>query len=221
MTDVIILWDKPVYFERLFQEYGINTITAMPGSLNSPHLAPAKMILIPAGFLSEKAISAGLNQKKVIDKLKNFVENGGTLLIFSPMADSDFSWLSLPVRYKREDIFLSENSLSESGLSEKNPLEKNPLENKAADLLLNPDLDEYFCDGYFENLSEKSIFSDFESNEKVMDSALISVLKTDCKNRPVHLRIGQGKGQIILSTVHEFFSKKYFKSLLTNQKIKI
>ncbi|WNY25698.1 hypothetical protein [Methanolapillus millepedarum] len=184
----MILWNQSVFLENLFKEYKISCRTAMPDSLNTPHIGTAKMVLIPAGFLSEYADSdfkSSLFKEKTVKKLLAFVENGGKLLIFSPLKDSDFSWLNcgFPIFYRKEDITVSK---------------KTQLVNQ----------DEFFCDGFFEIPGNLTKFP-------------LSVIETDNSNRPVHISISFGKGEIILSSIHEFLSKEYFESVLAHPEVKI
>jgi hypothetical protein len=132
MSDILVLWNKPLLWNRLFQEYGMSSSSALPDALFSPHLPPAKLILIPTGFMSlYSADAASFTKEKTAGKLTSFVENGGTLLIFSPKINepASFSWLNLPVAFVPENISLR----------------------KKTSLL---DGESFSCDGWFQNLDE-------------------------------------------------------------------
>ncbi|MDV0446498.1 hypothetical protein MsAg5_03370 [Methanosarcinaceae archaeon Ag5] len=218
MTEVIILWDKPILLENLFKEYEISCRIVIPDALSAPHIGTAKMILLPAGFSSEYADSGfktKLFKEKCVNKLIAFAENGGKLLIFSPLQDFDFSWLNLPIKYKREDIMVSAVSKTQTDAEQNLTAKQNPIAepNPAAEQKTDPicliNQDDFFCDGFFEIPAPE--------NSKIQ----ISIIETDHLNRPIHLSIPAGKGEIILSSIHEFLSKEYFDSLLVHQNVKI
>ncbi|MDR2943892.1 MAG: hypothetical protein LBU81_02210 [Methanosarcinales archaeon] len=194
MPDVIILWDSPLFFEHMFQEYGISSMVAAPASLNSPHLPPAKLLVVPAGFTypEHAAVSGALADEKVRKKIFDFVENGGVFLIFSPLKEigscgacrepavTDLARFGFEAEYTQTDILILRGS----------PLTENT--------------DSVYCDGYFQNIG-----------------GVFSVIETDDEGKAVHIAASLGKGKIILSSVHEFLSKAYFNSLLTGPKVKL
>lgn len=194
MPDAIILWDSPLFFENMFSEYGISSTVSAPASLNSPHLPPAKLLVVPTGFTypEHAAVSNALADIKIQKKIFDFVENGGVFLMFSPLKEistcgecrispvTDLNRFGIDAEYVQEDVLLRRSSP------------------------LTGDLDSVYCDGYFQNYD-----SDFSAVEK------------DDGGRAVHLVMNHGKGKIILSSVHEFLSKTYFYSLLDGPKVKI
>ncbi|MBZ3936189.1 hypothetical protein [Methanimicrococcus blatticola] len=194
MPDVIILWDSPLFFEHMFQEYGISSTVAAPASLNSPHLPPAKLLVVPTGFTypEHAAVSNALADEKIQKKIFNFVENGGALLMFSPLKEvstcsacrvpavTSLTRFGLDAEYVQTDILLSRSSP------------------------LTGDSDSVYCDGYFQNIGGN-----------------FSVIEKDDDGKPVHIAADFGKGKIILSTIHEFLSKTYFESLLSGSKVKL
>lgn len=100
MTDVMLLWDTPLLFEKLFIEYNIKCQRVSTGSMGTPFLPPCKCLIIPTGFANPaytKILSDIVRNKKKIHK---FVENGGTLLIFGPMVEAyEFDWLPMKLKY--------------------------------------------------------------------------------------------------------------------------
>ncbi len=194
MPDVIILWDSPLFFEHMFQEYGISSTVAAPASLNSPHMPPAKLLIVPAGFTypEHAAVSGALADVKIQKKIFNFVENGGVFLMFSPLKEvstcsacrepavTSLARFGLEAEYVQTDVLLPRSS---------------PLTGET---------DSVYCDGYFRNIGGR-----------------FSVIEEDGEGRPVHIAADLGKGKIILSSVHEFLSKTYFSSLLTGPKVKL
>ncbi|MDR0768224.1 MAG: hypothetical protein LBE57_07385 [Methanosarcinales archaeon] len=194
MPDIIILWDSPLFFERMFEEYGISSIVAAPASLYSLHLPPAKLLVVPTGFTypEHAAVSNALADQKIQKKIFDFVENGGVFLMFSPLKEvstcrackepavTSLERFGLEGEYVQTDILILRSST------------------------LTGDTDSVYCDGYFQNISNS-----------------FSVIEKDDTGRAVHLEMSKGKGRIILSSIHEFLSKTYFSSLLTGPKVKL
>ncbi|WNY29229.1 hypothetical protein MmiEs2_14540 [Methanimicrococcus stummii] len=194
MPDVIILWDGPLFFEHMFEEYGITSTIAAPSSINSPHLPPAKLLIVPAGFTypEHAIVSNALANEKIQKKIFNFVENGGVFLMFSPLKEvSTCNACRAPavtsllpfgsdVEYVQKDVLIQRESA------------------------LIGDSDSVYCDGYFQKFG-----TDF------------FVIEKDDAGRAVHISKKLGKGQIIISSVHEFLSKTYFESLLSGPKVKL
>lgn len=194
MPDVIILWDQPLFFEKMFLEYGISSIVSAPASLSSPHLPPAKLLVVPTGFTypEHAAVEKALADEKIQKIIFKFVETGGVFLIFSPLREvcacsscseptvTSLNRFGLSADFVQTDILIRRESRLTDGL------------------------DSVYCDGYFQNIG-----SDF------------SVIEKDDNGRPVHISANRGEGQIVLSSVHEFLSKNYFNSLLRGPKVKL
>lgn len=193
MPDVLLLWDGPLFFEKMFQEYGISSIVAAPASLNAPHLPPAKMLVVPTGFTypEHAAVSRALAAEQIQKKIFEFTEKGGVFLMFSPLKEVSTCCSSalavtsllpfgLNAEYVQTDILIRRKSVL-TGASE-------PV----------------YCDGYFQNIGRE-----------------FAVIEKDDLGRPVHIKAEHGRGQVILSSVHEFLSKTYFESLLSGPKVKL
>jgi hypothetical protein len=194
MPDAIILWNSPLFFERMFEEYGISSVVAAPTSLYSTHLPPAKLLVVPTGFtyLEHAAVSNALAVEKIQKKIFNFVENGGVFLLFSPLREvsrcsacteppiTSLAHFGFACEYVQTDILILRSS----------PLTGDP--------------DSVYCDGFFQNIDNR-----------------FTVVEKDDTGRAVHLEMNFGKGRVILSSVHEFLSKAYFSSLLTGPKVKL
>jgi len=192
MSDVIILWDQPLFFENMFKEYGISASVCEPSSLHSPHLPPAKLLIVPTGFTfpEHSSVSKALSDTKTYRKIFDFVERGGVFLLFSPLRQvcacstkpmiSSLACFGVKGEYVQTDVMI---------------LKKSPLTES---------LESTYCDGYFQNFDER-----------------FSVVESDENGRPVHLSMSLGDGKIIVSSIHEFLSKTYFDSLLEGPKVKL
>lgn len=194
MSDAVILWNSPLFFESMFKEYGISAVTSAPASLYSPHLPPFKLLVVPAGFTypERAAISNVLADIKVQKKIFGFVENGGILLMFSPLKELEAcqACRTLPV-----------TSLKRFGMNAEY-IQTDTMIRRTS--LLTGDSDPVYCDGYFQNIGPE-----------------FTIIEKDDDGHPVQIAANHGKGQVILSSIHEFLSKTYFDSLLHGPKVKL
>ncbi|MDD2439771.1 MAG: hypothetical protein PHD41_06120 [Methanosarcinaceae archaeon] len=104
MTDVILLWDSPLLFEKLFLEYGLECTRALSASIGTPYLPPCKVLIVPTGFGNENytKIRAGIERNK--KAFERFVEKGGILLVFSPLVpEYNYEWLPFKLKYELEE----------------------------------------------------------------------------------------------------------------------
>lgn len=194
MPDAVILWDRPLFFENMFKEYGISAAVSVPASLHAPHLPPFKLLVVPTGFTYPEyaAVGNALADEKTQKKIFRFVENGGVFLMFSPLKEIP----SCSVCQKPPVMPLDRFGLNASYVQE-DILIRRPSP-------LTGDADSVYCDGWF-----CGIGSEFAAVEQ------------DDAGRSVHIAADRGDGQIILSSVHEFLSEKYFDSLLQGPKVKL
>ena len=194
MPDAVILWDSPLFFESMFKEYGIPAAIFSPVSLTSPHLPPFKLLVVPTGFTypERAAVSSALADIKIQKKILNFVESGGIFLMFSPLKE-----LAACPACRVPPV----TSFGRFGLNAEY-VQTDTMIHRTS--LLTGDSNPVYCDGYFQNIDSEFI-----------------VIETDDNERPVHIAANRGKGQIILSSVHEFLSKAYFDSLLLGPKVKL
>lgn len=106
MTDVMLLWDAPLLFEKLFVEYGIKCQRVSAESISTPFLPPCKCLVLPTGFanLAYTSTQKGVVSNK--NKIENFVKKGGTLVMFGPMVpEYVFDWLPFNLKYVQEQGF--------------------------------------------------------------------------------------------------------------------
>ncbi|MCL2550379.1 MAG: hypothetical protein FWE78_05590 [Methanimicrococcus sp.] len=194
MPDAAILWDSPLFFENMFKEYGISAAIFSPASLTSPHLPPFQLLVVPTGFTypEHAAVSSALENPKIQKKIFDFVENGGVFLMFSPLKEL----AACPACR-----VLPVTSLERFGLNAEY-VQTDTMIHRTS--FLTGDSDSVYCDGYFRNTGPE-----------------FTVIEKDDNGHPVHIAANRGKGQIILSSVHEFLSKAYFDSLLRGPKVKL
>jgi hypothetical protein len=100
MTDVLLFWDMPQLFDKLFAEYGLKTQVSLSNAIGTSFLPPCKCVLIPTGFANPMytTIVAGIERNK--RAFEKFVKNGGILVVFGPMVNEyHYEWLPMQLTY--------------------------------------------------------------------------------------------------------------------------
>ena len=114
MNDVILLWDSPLIFEKLFVEYGLNCCRALSTSLGTSYLPTCKFLILPTGFANKKYTKIGIGLERGKQFLEKFVKKGGILLIFSPLIpEYKYEWLPFSLKYVMEENLCTPQLLGE------------------------------------------------------------------------------------------------------------
>jgi hypothetical protein len=148
MTDVMLLWDSPLLFEKLFTEHGIKCQRISAESIGTPFLPPCRCLVIPTGFANPaytKVLKGLVRNKKQIEK---FVEKGGTLLVFGPMVDGhEFNWLPMRLKYVQKQMSADVCKTDEHNIQ-----------------CIVDDLEQVEFDGYFIDVQGKVLLTDKDRN---------------------------------------------------------
>jgi hypothetical protein len=145
MSDVIILWDCPLLFEKLFLEYGLECSRALSTSLGTPYLPPCKILILPTGFANKQYTKTGVGLERGKRSLESFVTKGGTLLIFSPLVpEYEYEWLPFSLKY----------------IMEENPCTPRPVGEHEAQKLVENIIPPAGCDGYFSETDAQVVLED-------------------------------------------------------------
>lgn len=105
MTDVMLLWDSPLLFEKLFAEHGIKCQRITAETIGTPFLPPCKCLVVPTGFANPAytKVLGGLRRSK--KQIEMFVKKGGIVLVFGPMVEGhDFDWLPMELKYVQKQM---------------------------------------------------------------------------------------------------------------------
>lgn len=114
MSDVILLWDSPLLFEKLFVEYGLECSRALSTSLCTPYLPACKVLILPTGFANNQYTKTGAGLERGKHSLEKFVTKGGTLLVFSPLVpEYEYEWLPFSLKYVMEENLCTPQSVGE------------------------------------------------------------------------------------------------------------
>ena len=103
MTDVMLIWDTPLLFEKLFLDNDLKCQRILSHAVGTPFLPSCKCIIIPTGFANPEytKIAAGIERNgRAFEK---FVKNGGILVVFGPMVpEYHYDWLPVELMYVQE-----------------------------------------------------------------------------------------------------------------------
>lgn len=136
MTDVMLIWDTPLLFEKLFVDNDLKCQRILSHAVGTPFLPPCKCIIIPTGFANPDytKIVAGIERNgRAFEK---FVKNGGILVVFGPMvSEYHYVWLPMKLTYVQEHGSTRVQKVDEHG---------------AQSIISDVDIDTQIeCDGYF------------------------------------------------------------------------
>jgi len=142
MIDVALIWDRRILFEKLFLEYGVTCERVSPIAVGTPYSPKYKVAIIPVGFGNPTYSSVAKVIRSLRIPLKNFVTDGGIVIIFSPFIDNyDFKWLDLPYDFK---MILRDDPMKIEQVKE----------HPAAHIV---DIPEARTDGYFIGVAERDV----------------------------------------------------------------
>ncbi|WP_370573003.1 hypothetical protein [Methanomethylovorans sp.] len=103
MTDVMLLWETPLLFEKLFVEYGIKCQRVPAESISTPFLPPCRCLILPTGFANPAYTSTLKSVARNKNKIENFLQKGGAVVIFGPMVpEHGYDWLPFELKYVQE-----------------------------------------------------------------------------------------------------------------------
>jgi hypothetical protein len=145
MSDIILLWDCPLLFEKLFVEYGLECSRALSTSLGTPYLPACKILLLPTGFANKQYTKTGVGLERAQSSLEKFVTKGGTLLVFSPLVpEYEYEWLPFTLKYEMGE----------------NPCTPRPVGEHEAQKLIENIIPPVGCDGYFSETDAQVVLED-------------------------------------------------------------
>ncbi|MGZ4926632.1 MAG: hypothetical protein ACXV4B_09325 [Halobacteriota archaeon] len=101
MTDIALIWDRPLLFEKLFVEYGFAHERVSPLQIGSAYSPKFKVAILPVGFGNPAYSTVAKSVRSLGTPLQQFVREGGALVAFSPYVDDyDFAWLKLSYSFR-------------------------------------------------------------------------------------------------------------------------
>ena len=154
MTEIALIWDRPLLFEKFFVEYGFAYERVSPLQIGTAYSPKFKVAVLPVGFGNPAYSTVAKAVKSLGTPLQQFVRKGGTLVAFSPYVDDyDFVWLKLPYKFR----LLARDQAVKIGIKKQHP---------AARIL---DVLEANIDGYFTGVTDDDVILQSE------DGAVLTV----------------------------------------------
>jgi hypothetical protein len=99
------VWATPQHFNRFIEECGISCELVTPHMLAAPFYRPMlNCLIIPTGFANPAYSNLLPALRASSPRIRRFVENGGSLLVFGAAADKPdaYDWLPFGVVYKHD-----------------------------------------------------------------------------------------------------------------------
>ncbi len=150
MTDIGLLWDTKLLFEKFFTEHGFDCKLIHPASLGTPFLPEFKLLIIPTGFANPDYSSTLSSLMRSSHKIEKFINNGGMLLVYGALTEShNYEWLPVNLEY-----------IQRYGPVELSPRYQSDVSLLAGDTSLE-------CDGFF-SLADGECILVNDSNEAVL-----------------------------------------------------
>ncbi len=122
------VWATPQYFNRFIEDCGISCELVTPHMLAAPFYRPTlNCLIIPTGFANPAYSNLLPALRASAPRLRRFVENGGSLLVFGAAADKPdaYDWLPFGIVYRHNchprSITLKEGSGSRSIIEDYDP----------------------------------------------------------------------------------------------------
>jgi glutamine amidotransferase-like uncharacterized protein len=99
------VWATPQHFNRLIEDCGIDCELVTPHMLAAPFYRPTLCcLIIPTGFANPAYSNLLPALRASSPRIRRFVENGGSLLVFGAAADKPdaYDWLPFSVLYRHD-----------------------------------------------------------------------------------------------------------------------
>jgi hypothetical protein len=99
------LWATPQHFNRYIEECGIGCELVTPHMLAAPFFRPTiSCLIVPTGFANPAYSNLLPALRASAPRIRAFVENGASLLVFGAAADRPdaYDWLPFRITYRHE-----------------------------------------------------------------------------------------------------------------------
>ena len=122
------VWATPQHFNRFIEECGISCELVTPHMLAAPFYRPTlNCLIVPTGFGNPAYSNLLPALRASSSRIRKFVENGGSLLVFGAAADKPdaYDWLPFGIRYEHDyharPVVLLPDSCAGSIIEDYNP----------------------------------------------------------------------------------------------------
>ena len=179
-----IIWDSPQLFTKLVEDSGHTCELITPHLLAAPFFRRSlHAIIIPAGFADKKMSSVLAALRALEDRIRRYVTEGGTVLVFGAAIEypGAYDWLPFDLAYSFGFFESQVSQVSDHPLA-----------------CIVPSINQAIsCDGVFAYTGEGCILT--------------------AKGDSILIRHALGKGQYIVTTIHEYPSRQFLTSFCEGQ----
>ncbi len=187
-----IIWDSPMMFTRLIEDCGFLPELVTPHLLAAPFFRRSfSAVIIPGGFAHPSYSSVIPALRACEDRIHRFIRGGGTLIAFGAGIDRPdaYDWLPVNIQYR---FGFSEGEIEEEG--------SHPISCIIEDC---PDI-----------VSVDGVFSTAGSEPHVDDQE--PAVRMRMRGAPVLVDYSLGAGRIILTSLHEYPSRRFLRDFCRN-----
>lgn len=99
------VWATPLHFNRFIEDCGIGCELVTPHMLAAPFYRPTlNCLIVPTGFANPAYSNLLPALRASAPRIRRFVENGGSLLVFGAAADKPdaYDWLPFRITYRHD-----------------------------------------------------------------------------------------------------------------------
>jgi hypothetical protein len=99
------VWATPQHFNRFIEDCGIISELVTPHMLSAPFYRPTlNCLIVPTGFANQTYSNLLPALRASSPRIRRFVENGGSLLVFGAAADKPdaYDWLPFSIIYRHD-----------------------------------------------------------------------------------------------------------------------
>ncbi|MFH0968447.1 MAG: hypothetical protein V1862_12260 [Methanobacteriota archaeon] len=188
-----IIWDTPVMFTRLVEDCGYIPELVTPHLLAAPFFRRSySCIIIPGGFAHPSYSSVLPALRACEDRIRRFIAGGGMVLVFGAGHDKPdaYDWLPVMVQYR----FGFSEGIVEGGM------------NDLYSCIIEDSPDMVSIDGFFDLTNDGRVSSQGASGREEGTKAEVHLLM---RGSPVMIEYRQGAGRIIVTSLHEYPSRRF------------
>ena len=218
MTDVMLIWDTPLLFEKLFVDNDLKCQRILSQAVGTPFLPSCKCIIIPTGFANTEYTKIITGIERNGRAFEKFVKNGGILVVFGPMVPKyHYDWLPMKLTY-----------VQEHGLSTLQKIGEHSCQSIIADIDAPVECDGYFLETATNNVNNDAFDDvDTDANDDTATNndtgsnidAGIDILLNNSEGKPVMVSKNVGHGIVIATTIHEFPSAGFLSWVMGRAKM--
>jgi len=194
-----IIWDSPMMFTRLIEDCGFIPELVTPHLLAAPFFRRSfSAVIIPGGFAHPSYSSVIPALRACEDRIRRFILGGGTVIAFGAGIDRPdaYDWLPVTIQYR---FGFSEGEIEEEG--------SHPIS-----CIIEDCPDTVSIDGIFTMPGSEQATNSRAPEQEFQGPAV----RMRMRGAPVLVEYSLGAGRIILTSLHEYPSRRFLRDFCRN-----